>query len=107
MKAPQKALVRAFIFDALKQAQYAQTRENQTLAWHYFQQAHIASQPFAILHFKVHAHMLIFAIQTRNLKEIWGQFLRIILAIPGSVTGKYPKGNPGTSDVSMFQAFEN
>ena len=31
-----------------------------------------------------------------------GQLLRLILAVPGSVSGRYPVGNTGGADVSAF-----
>jgi len=47
--------------------------------------------------------MLSLALRTRNLSEIKGQIFRLLVAAPGSLLKKYPKGNPGTSDVNAFQ----
>ena len=32
-----------------------------------------------------------------------GQTIRLLLAVPGSVSGRYPVGNTGGTDVSAFQ----
>jgi hypothetical protein len=39
----------------------------------------------------------------RDRQEVAGQFLRLLLAVPGSVTGRYPAGNTGGADVSAFR----
>lgn len=76
---------------------------NVSYAWKNLEEAHILSQPYALWHVLVHFKMLKLAIKTLNISEIWGQFLRIIAAAPGSWLGKYPLGNTGRSNVSMFK----
>ncbi len=76
---------------------------NVSKAWRNLEEAHILSQPYALMHVLVHFQMLKLAIKTTNFSEIWGQFLRILVAAPGSWLGKYPLGNTGRSDVSMFK----
>jgi hypothetical protein len=46
--------------------------------------------------------MLATAIRRRDRHELLGQLFRIIVAAPGSLTGKYPVGNTGGADVSAF-----
>ncbi len=36
-------------------------------------------------------------------REVAGQLLRLLLAGPGSITGRYPVGNTGGADVSPFR----
>jgi hypothetical protein len=83
----------------------SEARKNQRIyeSWKLLQIAHIGSQPWALLHFCVHFEMLKLALATKNAQEIFGQIVRLVLAIPATVLGKYPVGNPGTSDVSMFK----
>lgn len=71
-------------------------------AWFYLEEAHILSQPFAGWHLRVHLAMLLLAVRIYDWQEIWGQILRLILAAPGSILGRYPVGNTGRSNVSMF-----
>jgi hypothetical protein len=46
--------------------------------------------------------MLAVALRRRDRRELIGQLFRIIVAAPGSITGKYPAGNTGGADVSAF-----
>ena len=43
------------------------------------------------------------ALRRHDRHELVGQFFRIIVAAPGSMTGKYPVGNTGGADVSAFR----
>ncbi len=38
----------------------------------------------------------------RDVGEVFGQVLRLMLAAPGSWLGRYPVGNTGRADVSEF-----
>ncbi len=71
--------------------------------WEGLEEAHVLSQPFAWLHIRTHAAMFWLAIRTRDSREIRGQAIRLVLAGPGSLTGRYPEGNSGRSNVSMFE----
>ena len=71
--------------------------------WHHLERAHILSQPLAGLHMRTHAAMLGAALRSRDGHEILGQVLRLLLAVPGSLTGRYPVGNTGGADVSAFK----
>ena len=42
------------------------------------------------------------SVRRRDGREIAGQLLRLILAVPGSVSGRYPVGNTGGADVGAF-----
>jgi hypothetical protein len=42
------------------------------------------------------------AVRRRDRPEILGQALRLLLALPGSLSGRYPVGNTGGTDVSAF-----
>lgn len=87
----------------LTEANVASGRGDVSNAWALLAKAHVISQPFAWSHTLVHWQMLSLALRTRNFREIAGQIFRLLVAAPGSVLKKYPKGNPGTSDVSAFQ----
>jgi hypothetical protein len=71
--------------------------------WHHLERAHILSQPLAGLHLRSHVAMLGTALRTRDGHETLGQVLRLALAAPGSLSGRYPVGNTGGADVSAFQ----
>jgi hypothetical protein len=47
--------------------------------------------------------MLGYGFRHRDRREIVGQVLRVIVAAPGSWTGKYPVGNTGGANVSALE----
>ena len=71
--------------------------------WTHLERAHILAQPMAGAHVRTHAAMFTAALRRRDGHELFGQLFRIIVAAPGSVTGKYPVGNTGGANVSAFR----
>lgn len=71
-------------------------------AWSHLERAHILSQAYAWPHVYVHARMLHAAWQRRDLREVVGQLIRIVLAAPGSWLNRAPLGNTGGADVGML-----
>ncbi len=80
----------------------AKTASALDVAWQHLERAHILSQPVASAHVRTHGAMLVAAVRRRDPKEILGQVFRLIVAGPGSMTGRYPVGNTGGADVSAF-----
>jgi hypothetical protein len=70
--------------------------------WTHLERAHILSQPMAVPHVRTHVAMLTAALRRRDRHELVGQLFRIVVAAPGSMTGKYPVGNTGGANVSAF-----
>ena len=70
--------------------------------WHHLERAHILSQPMALLHVRTHVAMLGAGLRRHDRREIVGQLLRLVLAGPGSLTGRYPVGNTGGADVNAM-----
>lgn len=68
-------------------------------AWSLLEEAHVLSQPWAWPHVRVHATMLGLGWRTRDRREVLGQVLRLVVAGPGSLTGRYPEGNTGRASV--------
>ena len=54
-------------------------------------------------HLRTHVAMLGSAVRRRDAHEILGQVFRLIVAGPGSLTGRYPVGNTGGANVSAFK----
>ena len=80
----------------------ARATDDCATAWRSLERAHIVSQPYLALHLDNHWHMLIFAFQQRDTKEVVGQIVRLVLAPLGALTGRIPVGNIGRSNVSAF-----
>ena len=81
----------------------ARREGNADRAWTHLERAHIISQPLAGRHVRTHVAMLGHAARARKPKEGIGQLFRILVAAPGSWTGKYPAGNTGGANVSAFE----
>ncbi len=72
-------------------------------AWAALTRAHILSQRWAVPHLRCHAAMLTRAVRERQGREMFGQIVRLIVAAPGSWSGRVPVGNTGRSDVPLMQ----
>jgi hypothetical protein len=46
--------------------------------------------------------MISCGVRRHDPREVAGQLLRLLLAGPGSLTGRYPAGNTGGANVSAF-----
>lgn len=67
------------------------------------EEAHVLSQPFAIPHFLLHWEMFKLAARHQQWQEVLGQIPRLLLAIPGSLLGKAPRGNVGSTKMGIFE----
>ncbi|HEX7168072.1 MAG TPA: DUF3703 domain-containing protein [Acidimicrobiales bacterium] len=85
------------------QARAARAAGDQAAEWRHLERAHILSQPLAWPHLVTHAAMFAAAWRRRDARELAGQAARLLLAVPGSVSGRYPVGNTGGADVSAFR----
>jgi hypothetical protein len=88
--------------DELAAAFDARDRGDTIAEWAHLERAHILSQPMARSHLVTHLRMLGAAWRRRDGREIGGQLLRLLLAVPGTLSGRYPVGNTGGADVSAF-----
>lgn len=71
--------------------------------WPSLERAHIASQPWAWAHTRVHAAMLRVAWRQRDRHELVGQLIRLAVAGPGSLAGRYPPGNTGRATMGLTE----
>jgi hypothetical protein len=59
--------------------------------WAHLERAHIISQPYPWPHTRNHLVMLAVALRQHDRREALGQIVRIIVAAPGSLSGRYPQ----------------
>lgn len=97
-----KTEIKTALLEELKLAALEKQEGDFAKSWHHLERAHILSQPYAWPHTYVHILMLRSAIKSKHLHEILGQIIRLLLASPGSILKRYPKGNTGGANVSMF-----
>ena len=89
--------------DEMDRARVARRGGETHAEWRHLERAHILSQPLAAPHLRTHAAMFGAAWRQRDVHELAGQAVRLLLAVPGTVSGRYPVGNTGGTDVSAFQ----
>ena len=87
----------------IDRARSARTGGDPATEWRHLERAHILSQPLPVPHLRTHAAMFGAAWRRREARELAGQTARLLLAIPGSVSGRFPVGNTGGADVSAFR----
>ncbi len=71
-------------------------------AWRALGREHILGQAFFWQHIRSHIAMLRFALTQGEIGEALGQFVRLVLAPLGNITGRLPWGNTGRSNVNAF-----
>jgi hypothetical protein len=100
------ATSRTALFDAWSNeraaARAARRRGDAAAEWRHLERAHILSQPIASIHVRTHIAMLAAGVRRGDVHEVVGQLLRLTVAGPGSLTGRYPVGNTGGADVNAL-----
>lgn len=79
----------------------ARSADTDDARWHHLERAHIVSQPDPWLHTGNHVAMFALAVRQRDRREAIGQVVRIIVAAPGSIAGRYPEGNTGRTAAGL------
>lgn len=69
--------------------------------WCHLERTHIVSQPYPWLHTRNHVAMLTVTLRQRDRREALGQVVRIVVAAPGSLSGRYPEGNTGRTAAGL------
>jgi hypothetical protein len=95
--------IRIQLDSALRRAHDAMTRRDYEAAWPDLERAHVLAQPSARAHVRVHWAMLACGWRERDFREVWGQWVRLLVAAPASAVGIYPRGNTGRANVSALQ----
>lgn len=84
-------------------AKEARLRGDWQRCWQLLEDAHVLSQPWAWPHIQVHGSMLVAGWRSKDMREVQGQILRLVVGGPASTIGKYPVGNIGRARVSAVQ----
>jgi hypothetical protein len=87
-------------------ARAARQRTDLEGEWRHLERAHILSQPMAGPHVRTHIAMLGYGFRHRDRREIVGQLVRLVVAAPGTWTGRYPVGNTGGANVSAVKPMQ-
>ncbi|TGL65901.1 DUF3703 domain-containing protein [Leptospira sarikeiensis] len=87
----------------LDQYKSSYNRGDKLDAWKFLERAHLIGQYYPIPHTGTHFRMLLFALREGDLKEIFGQLLRLSFGWLGSWLNRIPVGNTGGANVPVFQ----
>ena len=98
--------LKSFFKKELQNARTAFAQSNLQQSWRHLERAHILGQPYPYHHSLVHWKMLLFAIKTKNLRQIIGQIPRLLMGGILSFFGKIPVGNTGGVNVPALQPME-
>lgn len=88
---------------SLSTAREQEKARNYVKSFSALERAHILGQRYLIPHIQTHLLMLRIGWKQRDLREIFGQILRLAATIPGYILGWVPKGNTGGSNVSAIR----
>lgn len=77
-----------------------------TRAWHSLERSHILGQSYPIEHSYTHWLMLKFGFNQRNIKEVFGQVIRLLVGGWKSFIDHVPLGNTGGSNVPPMKKME-
>ena len=95
--------IRTRLQQNLIESRQARKSKDFDCCWALLEDAHVLSQPWALLHVRVHGSMFVTAMLQRDVREVRGQLSRIAVAGPGSLSGRYPTGNTGRARVPATQ----
>jgi hypothetical protein len=93
-------------FERLHRAYRRIDRSDPAQAWHLLEALHVLGQTRLVSHARTHGLMLALAWRTRNLTEVNGQLLRLLLVPLGHLLGRLPLGNTGRSHVGAFRPMQ-
>lgn len=90
-------------FERLHRAYLRVDRSDLAQAWHLLEALHVLGQTRLVPHARTHRLMLALAWRTRDLAEVNGQLLRLLLVPLGHLLGRLPLGNTGRSNVGALR----
>jgi uncharacterized protein DUF3703 len=85
-------------------AERALANDDLAEAFVHLERAHVLGQWYVKPHLMTHMGMLRVGWRRRDVREIFGQLLRIPGGMIGSAIGRVPRGNTGGSRISAFQS---
>jgi hypothetical protein len=97
----QHDLLRAAWLAELAAARAFRAAGDSAREWGRLERAHVLSQPMPVAHTRTHVAMLTYGVRRHDRREVVGQLIRLVVAGPGSVTGRYPVGNTGGAAISL------
>ena len=97
-----KQALKQEFYNQLKLGKLTLQQKKYQISFYHLENAHILGQKHLYRHTVSHYWMLIWAINSKNNKETFGQLLRVLAAILFTLIW-VPKGNTGGSDISPIK----
>lgn len=98
--------LKEFYINELNQYRSAMIDGDLTKAWYHLERSHILGQSYPIEHTYAHWLMLKFGFRQKNLKEVVGQLIRLLVGGWKSFIDHVPPGNTGGSNVPPLKKME-
>ena len=98
--------LRAAFEDEMRRAAECLRAGDGAAAFAHYERAHVLGQLFVGPHVRAHWGMLRVGWRRRDLREIFGQLVRLPRAVVGSAVGVVPVGNTGGANVNAFARME-
>ena len=98
-----KNLAKHFIEQKINQYHLALAQGERKKAFSMLEDAHVIGQQSTFFHCLVHYKMLRHGLHYRDVREVFGQVVRLIGAFTKTAIGLVPVGNTGGANVSPFK----
>ncbi|WP_282165065.1 DUF3703 domain-containing protein [Cellulophaga baltica] len=98
--------LRIYYYNELKLYRNFLHKGELSTAWYHLERTHILGQSYPIEHSYTHWLMLKFGLRQRNIKEVFGQVIRLLVGGWKSFIDHVPLGNTGGSDVPPLKKME-
>ena len=95
--------IRPHVDAELRLAARAEACGRASEAFAHLERAHVLGQASTVQHVRTHVRMFVWGWKQRNVRECFGQALRLAGAATKTVFGLVPSGNTGGSNVSPFK----
>ena len=100
------ATAQARAFEYLLRGFEASAGQSAAQRWLWLEAAHVVGQTTFVPHLRSHWHMLAYARQLGDRREVAGQWLRLALVPLGHLIQRLPLGNTGRATVSALQPMQ-
>ena len=96
-------LLKTAIEKELAESRSHLSKGDHQMAFAHLERAHVLGQGSTYQHTRIHWRMFRLGVKMHSLREIWGQFVRIVGAATKTPFGIYPTGNTGGANVWFFK----
>ena len=93
-------VIRPYVDDEFTRAREARLAGDHASEFQHLERAHVLGQLSTRHHARAHWRMLLWGVRRRDVREVFGQVVRLAAALSKTFIGLVPTGNTGGSNVS-------